>query len=43
MCVPLAGIEPAAYYLVKESLYPLSYSGTRVGIYIQVLTILAWT
>ena len=38
MCVPLAGIEPATYNLVKESLYPLSYSGTRVGNYIQVLT-----
>lgn len=38
MCVPLAGIEPATYNLVKESLYPLSYSGTRVGNYTQVLT-----
>lgn len=28
-CVPLAGIEPATYLLVKESLYPLSYSGTQ--------------
>ena len=37
MCVPLAGIEPATYNLVKESLYPLSYSGTRVGNYTQVL------
>ena len=37
MCVPLAGIEPATYNLVKESLYTLSYSGTRVGNYTQVL------
>ena len=37
MCVPLAGIEPATYNLVKESLYPLSYSGTRAGNYTQVL------
>ena len=38
MCVPLAGIEPATYNLVKESLYPLSYSSTRVGNYSQVQT-----
>ena len=38
MCVPLAGIEPATYNLVKESLYPLSYSGTRVGNYSHVQT-----
>ena len=29
VCVPLAGIEPATYDIVRALLYPLSYSGTQ--------------
>ena len=32
VCVPLAGIEPATLPLVRRMLYPMSYSGTQLGI-----------
>ena len=32
VCVPLAGIEPATLPLVMGMLYPMSYSGTQLGI-----------